>query len=114
MDTAGNVAIAVHPEREYVQARQGNDVYIVAAARAKTVLGNHFDVQKRLLGEELVGTAYEAPFAEAEIEKGHQVIAASFVTEESGTGLVHIAPGYGEEDYNAVLENGLDFHSCRR
>lgn len=105
----GNVAIAVHPEQEYVQARKGNDVYIVAAARANTVLGNDFDVQKRILGEELVGTAYEAPFAEAEIEKGHQVIAASFVTEESGTGLVHIAPGYGEEDYNAVLENGLDF-----
>ncbi|TQS70570.1 isoleucine--tRNA ligase [Ornithinibacillus gellani] len=105
----GNVALAVHPEMEYVWAKQGDEVYIVAKALAANVLKADYTVVRTTKGKDLVGISYEAPFDFAKVEKGHQVLPADFVTDDSGTGVVHIAPAYGEDDYKLVQENDFDF-----
>ena len=53
--------------------------------------------------------SYKPPFDFVNVENGHHVVAADFVTAGSGTGIVHIAPAYGEDDYKVVQENGLSF-----
>lgn len=104
-----NVALAVNDELDYVKAKQGNDVYIVAKKIAKDVLGVEFTVMSEHKGHELVGLTYKPPFDYLNLDRGHEVISADFVTEDNGTGIVHLAPAHGEDDYNAINESGLDF-----
>ena len=58
---------------------------------------------------ELKGLSYSAPFDFVEVAIGHKVVEADYVTEDSGTGIVHIAPAYGEDDYQVIKENGFSF-----
>ncbi|WP_370456034.1 isoleucine--tRNA ligase [Sporosarcina sp. ANT_H38] len=104
-----NVALAVHPSMKYVRAQQGNEVYIVAESLAATVLKNDYEVLSVHLGAELKGMAYIAPFDFVHVAIGHKVVEADYVTEDSGTGIVHIAPAYGEDDYQVIQENGFSF-----
>lgn len=104
-----NIAIAVHPELTYVTVQLDNEKYIVAEGLAKTLFKGDFQVVASCKGKDLAGVRYEAPFSYVQIKKGHQVVLADFVTDQSGTGLVHIAPAYGEDDYRVVQDNGLDF-----
>ncbi|MCI0764408.1 isoleucine--tRNA ligase [Bacillus sp. TL12] len=104
-----NVALAVHPDMEYVKAEKDGTVYIVAKERANDVLKHGYQVLSTHKGEELVGTSYVAPFPMDEVTNGYRVISADFVTGDSGTGLVHIAPAYGEDDYKVVQNQGLSF-----
>lgn len=104
-----NVAIAVHPDLTYVTVQQENEKYIVAEGLAKTLFKGDFQVVASCKGKNLAGVRYEAPFSYIKINKGHQVVLADFVTDQSGTGLVHIAPAYGEDDYRVVQDNDLDF-----
>ncbi|QWG50364.1 isoleucine--tRNA ligase [Bacillus mycoides] len=104
-----NVALAVHPNMEYVKAKQEGYVYIVAKERVQEVLKENYEVLSVHKGEELVNTSYTAPFPMKEVTNGYHVIAADFVTADSGTGLVHIAPAYGEDDYKVVQSEGLSF-----
>ncbi|MFJ6413526.1 isoleucine--tRNA ligase [Terribacillus saccharophilus] len=104
-----NVAIAVHPELNYVTVQQENEKYIVAEGLAKKLFKEDFQVVESRKGKDLAGVRYEAPFSYVQIDKGHQVVLADFVTDQSGTGLVHIAPAYGEDDYRVVQDNDLDF-----
>lgn len=104
-----NVALAVHSEMEYVRAQQGEDVYIVAKELAETVLHGEYEVLSVHKGSELTGISYAAPFQFVEVARGHVVVSADFVTESSGTGIVHIAPAYGEDDYKVVQEHDLSF-----
>lgn len=104
-----NVAIAVHPDLTYVTVQQENEKYIVAEGLAKTLFKEDFKVVASCKGKDLAGVRYEAPFSYIKINKGHQVVLADFVTDQSGTGLVHIAPAYGEDDYRVVQDNDLDF-----
>ncbi|MFP7493115.1 isoleucine--tRNA ligase [Terribacillus saccharophilus] len=104
-----NVAIAVHPELTYVTVQQGSEKYIVAEGLANNLFKGDYQVVASRKGKDLEGMRYEAPFAYTQVNKGHQVVLADFVTDQSGTGLVHIAPAYGEDDYKVVKENGLDF-----
>ncbi|WP_410982383.1 isoleucine--tRNA ligase [Bacillus cereus] len=104
-----NVALAVHPDMEYVKAEKDGTVYIVAKERANYVLKDGYQVLSTHKGEELVGTSYVAPFPMDEVTNGYRVISADFVTGDSGTGLVHIAPAYGEDDYKVVQNQGLSF-----
>ncbi|MBJ8029586.1 isoleucine--tRNA ligase [Bacillus cereus group sp. N21] len=104
-----NVALAVHPDMEYVKAQQADSVYIVAKELASNVLKEDYQVLSTHKGEELVGTSYAAPFPMDEVTNGYRVISADFVTGDSGTGLVHIAPAYGEDDYKVVQNQGLSF-----
>ena len=104
-----NVALAVHPNMEYVKAKQEGHVYIVAKERVQDVLKEDYEVLSVHKGEELVNTSYMPPFPMKEVTNGYHVIAADFVTADSGTGLVHIAPAYGEDDYRVVQSEGLSF-----
>jgi isoleucyl-tRNA synthetase len=107
-----NAAVAVHPELAYVRARvDGGAVAIVAQGLVERVLGEHAQVLETFSGNELVGTGYEAPFsyisADAYGPKGHTVLPADFVTAQDGTGLVHTAIAFGEEDFRLGEREGL-------
>ncbi|WP_409299197.1 isoleucine--tRNA ligase [Peribacillus sp. SCS-26] len=104
-----NVALAVNPDFDYVKVRCGEEVYIVSHALAEKVLKEPFTVLDVMKGKDLIGLSYEPPFDFAKVDNGHRIIGGDFVTEDSGTGIVHIAPAYGEDDYRLVQENGLSF-----
>ncbi|TMK41266.1 MAG: isoleucine--tRNA ligase [Actinobacteria bacterium] len=109
-----NAAVAVDPEMTYVRARPpgGGAELVVAEARSEAVLGEGAEVLDRFAGAELVGARYEPPFdfigAEAYGERGHTVLAADFVSAEEGTGLVHTAIAFGEDDYRLGEQYGLE------
>ena len=108
-----NVACAVHPELRYVRAAQGEDRYYLAASRATEVLTAEpaWRVEAEVLGQALVGFHYVGPFDDLPQEQAavaaHRVLAWREVSEEEGTGLVHLAPGCGKEDYDLCRESGL-------
>ncbi|WP_425305709.1 isoleucine--tRNA ligase [Domibacillus aminovorans] len=104
-----NVAIAVNPDMNYAKVKRDAEVFIVAESLVETVMGESYEIVSVLKGKDLTGISYEAPFDFISISKGHQVVAADFVTDTSGTGLVHIAPAYGEDDYHVVKNNEFDF-----
>jgi isoleucyl-tRNA synthetase len=105
----GNVAVAVAPEVTYVRARVGEETLVVAEALLEKVLGEEAEVLGRFPGSDLVGSRYEGPvFRLSDREPGgFPVIGGDFVTTEDGTGLVHIAPAFGEDDYAAAAANGI-------
>jgi len=110
-----NVAAAVKPNLAYVRVRQGSDEYWLGKGAMKTALQGRFEVLEERTGEELVGWRYRGPYddlpsvisAFAEAGYGHRVIAWDDVTEDEGTGIVHIAPGAGAEDYHLGKTLGL-------
>ncbi|WP_181350319.1 isoleucine--tRNA ligase [Thalassobacillus sp. CUG 92003] len=104
-----NVALAVYPQMTYVKAEKDGETYIVAETLAEKVLGEDHRVLSTHKGNEFTGLHYEAPFQFIKPERGHLVVEADFVNDESGTGLVHVAPAYGEDDYQVVLDNNLSF-----
>lgn len=104
-----NVALAVNPTMTYVRAKQGNDIFILAEALVGCVLKENYEIISVHPGSELKGIPYKPLFNFVDVETGHEVIMAEYVSAESGTGIVHIAPAYGEEDYSVVKENGLSF-----
>ncbi|MEK4485786.1 isoleucine--tRNA ligase [Psychrobacillus sp. FSL H8-0484] len=104
-----NVALAVHPSMKYVRAKQGQDIFIVAEALASSVLKEGYEILSVHQGEELRDIPYTPLFDFVDVEIGHKVVTADYVSAESGTGIVHIAPAYGEDDYKVVKENGLSF-----
>lgn len=104
-----NVALAVNEDLDYVKVKVSEEIFIVAASRVEHVIKQQGEIIETFKGKALVGLAYEPPFQFVEVEKGHCIVKATFVTEESGTGIVHIAPAYGEDDYRLVQENNLSF-----
>ncbi|REJ07430.1 isoleucine--tRNA ligase [Halobacillus trueperi] len=104
-----NVTLAVHPDLDYVKAKKDGEVYIVAEALAEKNLGEEYEVVSKHKGSEFKDVEYHPPFPFVKPERGHFVVEADFVNAESGTGVVHIAPAYGEDDYNLVKENNLSF-----
>ena len=104
-----NLALAVHPEVEYVYARCGDETLILAAELIEPVLGERpHSIEKTVKGEALVGIRYQRLFdylpAEGDICR---VRPADFVSTEDGTGIVHIAPAYGEDDLKLGQAYGL-------
>jgi isoleucyl-tRNA synthetase len=103
-----NAAVAVDPELTYVRTTDG---YIVAEALVERVLGPDATIEERFPGSELVGTRYVPPFdfiaGSAYGEKGHTVLPADFVTAQDGTGLVHTAIAFGEDDFRLGEQQGL-------
>jgi len=111
-----NVALAVHPEVDYVELEVEGERLILAADRVREVFkGLPVDLDKDvrtvrvMKGRELVGRRYEPLFRYAEPRGGRawEVIDADFVTLDAGTGIVHIAPAFGEDDYRVAQEKGL-------
>ena len=116
-----HAAVAAGAEIEYVRARLGDEVLIVAQPLVERVLGEAAEVLAHFPGDALSGVRYEAPFEYirgAEFGPlGHSVLLGDFVTTEDGTGLVHTALAFGEDDFrlgeqyrmtlqNPVLANG--------
>ena len=106
-----NAAVAVDPELTYVRARLDGTVYVLAQALVERVLGEDAKVLARFPGRSLEGVAYDPPFsfiAGSEYgEKGHTVLPGDFVTDEDGTGLVHTAIAFGEDDFRLGEQQGL-------
>ncbi|MEY3115967.1 MAG: hypothetical protein RL611_681, partial [Actinomycetota bacterium] len=117
-----NTAIAVHPDVDYVAARtkETEDVkseVLVVAEPLLSVLGDGYEVIKKMKGSDLERTSYARPFDYVEIPDSHFVILADYVTTEDGTGLVHQSPAFGADDLascrrynlpvvNPILPNG--------
>jgi isoleucyl-tRNA synthetase len=104
----GNVAAAVGPDIAYVRVRVGDETLIVAEDRAASLFGDGVEVLERMPGSALVGRHYAAPiFPGGMLPGGSPVIGGDFVTTEDGTGIVHIAPAFGEDDFNVARDAGL-------
>ncbi len=103
-----NVAAAVHPELTYAFAQKDGETVILAEPQLK-VLGPGWEVSQLRRGHELIGRRYQGPFDELPAQRGveHKVIPWDEVSQEEGTGIVHIAPGCGEEDFLLGKEFGL-------
>ncbi|MFD1138373.1 isoleucine--tRNA ligase [Paenibacillus urinalis] len=106
-----HVALAVNPEMEYARVKQEDGIYIVAKNLVEKVMKGDYEVLSTLQGSELVGLTYTPPFNYISAEKANIVVGASFVTDASGTGIVHMAPAHGEDDYKTCRENGISFVS---
>ncbi|HKF79818.1 MAG TPA: isoleucine--tRNA ligase [Thermoleophilaceae bacterium] len=108
-----HAAIAVDPDATYVRARVGDETLILAEALVQRVLGEDAEVEERLPGSALLGTAYEPPFPYISDygPKGHTVLAGDFVSMEEGTGVVHTGAAFGEDDFRLAESNGLTIHN---
>ena len=106
-----NLAVAVGPELDYVRARKGDQVFIVAKDLAEKVLGtDEVEILSECKGKDLVGQSYAPlfPYFEARKNEGaFRVIPSTHVTTTDGTGLVHMAPAYGEDDFWACEKAGI-------
>jgi len=96
-----NVALAVHPNETYVKIRYKGQILILAEARVGALLkGQEYEILDGFSGKELEGLEYEPLFNFIQPDKKSWfVVLADFVTMEEGTGIVHIAPAFGEDDY---------------
>jgi isoleucyl-tRNA synthetase len=105
----GNVALAVSPGATYVKARLGDEYFVVAEARAEPVLGVGSEIVERFSGAELIERygGYEGPIFDAGARADYPILAGDFVTTDDGTGIVHIAPAFGEDDYRVAAAAGL-------
>ena len=104
-----NVALAVHPDEWYIKIEYEGEKLIMAEERAAVLLkGKEYIELDRYKGKELEGIEYEPLYKFTEPDKKcWLVILADFVTMDEGTGIVHIAPAFGEEDYEAGKEYNL-------
>ncbi|MCC6291006.1 class I tRNA ligase family protein [Candidatus Nomurabacteria bacterium] len=103
----GNVALAVRGDGVYVKAKKGAESFIVLKSLAEKVLKEDYEIVEEFKGETLVGGRYKTLFDYYQTDG--QVYAADFVSAEEGTGIVHIAPAFGEEDYQLSLKEKLPF-----
>lgn len=108
----GNTALAVNKDFDYVEVKVGDEQFIVAKDLAEKVLVDEkhqplaYEVIRTLKGSELVGKSYEPLFADHG-GNAHKVWAADYVSAENGTGIVHLAPIYGEEDFELAIKNDV-------
>ena len=105
-----NLALCINKAYTYIEAKVGDEVYVLAKDLADKVLGEEYEIVREFKGEELLGTKYEQlmPFGKVE-GKAFEVIHGDYVTLSDGTGIVHIAPAYGEDDSLVAKANGITF-----
>ncbi|MEM2637361.1 MAG: isoleucine--tRNA ligase [Candidatus Korarchaeota archaeon] len=104
-----NLAIAVNKDFTYVRVRVGGKHYIVAKERLGYVFGeNEYELVDEFKGAKLLGLHYEPifPYLKPSTDS-HFIVHGDFVSLEEGTGLVHIAPAFGEDDYNVCVANKI-------
>ncbi len=107
-----NLALAAGRDVAYVKVKDGTDRYILAESRLEHYYRNEseYTVVDRLTGADMEGLTYRPIFpyfADLAAEGAFKVYLGDFVTTEDGTGVVHIAPGFGEDDYNLLKDSGL-------
>lgn len=111
-----NLALCVNPQEDYVKVRTGDGyTYYIARALAVTVLGEDFEILESFKGKELEYKEYEplydcsVPLCEKQHKKAHFVVCDTYVTLTDGTGIVHIAPAFGEDDASVGRRYDLPF-----
>lgn len=104
-----NLALAVNSESEYVKVSDGKRTYILAHEAMERYGNMDWEIIETIKGADLVGKKYEPlySFFETNPGKDYKIYAADFVSMEEGTGIIHIAPGFGEDDTKLAEQNGL-------
>ena len=108
-----NTALAVNTDVTYVQVAVSDEVFILAKDLVESVLTDekhqpvNFTIGEEIKGSELVGLEYEPLLGVNRGKNAHKVWAADYVTTESGTGIVHLAPAYGEEDFELARKEKI-------
>ncbi|MBX4189624.1 class I tRNA ligase family protein, partial [Candidatus Parcubacteria bacterium] len=103
----GNLALAVGEDIDYVKIKLGEECFILAEARLSVVEGE-YEIVEKMKGKDLVGLTYEPLYTfVTPNEKTYKIYAADFVTTEDGTGIVHTAVMYGQEDFELGTKVGL-------
>lgn len=113
----GNVALAISPKETYVKVKSEGKKFIVAKNLTESVFeGKEFEIVEEVKSENLIGKKYKPLFGyyakDADLENhnnGWKIYADDFVTTEEGTGIVHIAPAFGDEDYQLSKREDLPF-----
>ncbi len=106
-----NLALCINKAYTYCEVKVEDEIYVLAKDLVEKVLGDReYELIKEFKGEELLGVEYEQllPFAKVE-GKAFVVIHGDYVTLTDGTGIVHIAPAYGEDDSLVAKKNGIAF-----
>ncbi|MFZ7121131.1 MAG: isoleucine--tRNA ligase [Eubacteriaceae bacterium] len=105
---AANVALAVNPKADYIRVKSKGNTFIVSEVLADKVFSGEYEVIDRFKGKELEYAEYEQlmPFIDVD-KKAFYVTLADYVTTEDGTGIVHIAPAFGEDDYQVGRKYNL-------
>ena len=106
-----NLALCVNKAYTYCDVKVEDEIYVLAKDLIEKVLGEReYEILREFKGEELLGVEYEQllPFAKVE-GKAFVVIHGDYVTLTDGTGIVHIAPAYGEDDSLVAKKNGITF-----
>ncbi|MXX57321.1 MAG: isoleucine--tRNA ligase [Gemmatimonadetes bacterium] len=105
-----NAALAVHPEIEYVEVEDRGKRLVLASKRAEALFGGE-RIGATVPVSELIGARYRRPFeiipADAVRGRAWEIVAADFVSDEEGSGVVHMSPAYGADDYQAGKDFGL-------
>ncbi len=105
-----NVALCVNPNETYVKVKNGDYTYYMAEALVSTVLEGDVEILESYNGKDLEGKEYEPLFAFAKLnKKAYYVTCDTYVTLTDGTGVVHIAPAFGEDDANVGRKYDLPF-----
>lgn len=107
---ASNVCLTVNPEETYIKVRQEDNIYYVGKVLADKVLGEDYEILQEMKGKDLEYMEYEQllPFIEVDDDKkAFYVTLGDYVTTDDGTGIVHSAPAFGEDDYNTGVRYNL-------
>ncbi|MEZ5405986.1 MAG: isoleucine--tRNA ligase [Verrucomicrobiia bacterium] len=105
-----NLAVAVHPELSYVTVKYNSENLVISRSSwldLELKLKTKLELVEEKKGQEWVGITYRHPF----LNRESKVVAAKFVTADSGSGLVHVAPGHGQDDYQVGLKEKLEILS---
>jgi isoleucyl-tRNA synthetase len=117
-----DMMIAVHPEAEYAKVKVGEEVWIMVKQRVEPLMQDlkveNYEVLGRVLGRQLEGVKYEYPFLDVvpqqkELDKApnvHTVVCEDFVDLSTATGVVHLSPGNGEDDFEAAQKRGMNVY----
>ena len=104
----GNVALALDQNANYALVKYGDNFYYLAQGLIdKVFLSQPHQIIKIVKGKELLNLKYQPPFVQTQDSQAYKIIASQFINLEEGTGLVHTAPCYGEEDYLLGQKNKL-------
>jgi isoleucyl-tRNA synthetase len=104
-----NVGLAIAANATYVEVEQNDERLILAKELLDQALEGDYRIVREIPGEDLIGLSYEPPYRLLDDERAYRVHAADFVNMEEGTGIVHTAPAFGEDDYLLGQEKNLPF-----
>ncbi|MBZ1345291.1 MAG: class I tRNA ligase family protein [Candidatus Nealsonbacteria bacterium] len=111
----GNLALAIEPKADYLLVKQKEETYVLTKERI-SILSGQYKIIKKFKGKELVGLKYEPLFNSLSnlkienIENAFRVLPAKFVSIKEGSGIVHIAPMYGQDDFQLAKKHHLPFY----